>query len=212
MKKFTEERHSQTPDEFWIVEHHPVFTQGQAGKPEHLLNPENIPVVQTDRGGQITYHGPGQLVIYTLLDIQRKNLAVRTFIKQLEQGIIDLLRDYHISASTQCGAPGVYVSEAKIASLGLRIKRGCSYHGLSLNIAMDLEPFQRINPCGYADLKVIQISDFCPSISLPEIIPRLVAHLARILGYTTVITADDPLSPFTEESDRRAGEGIINSQ
>lgn len=186
MQHFTQQRTANTKDEFWVVEHPPVFTQGQAGKSEHILNPGDIPIVQTDRGGQVTYHGPGQLVLYTLIDIQRKHLAIRTLINALENALIALLKDYNIPASTRCGAPGVYVEDAKIASLGLRIRRGCSYHGLSLNVNMDLEPFTRINPCGYSDLKVTQISIFKPGASSATVTANLVTHLMQGLGYTVL--------------------------
>ncbi len=160
MQTFTSERQDDTPDELWVLSHLPVFTQGQAGKPEHLLAPGDIPVVQIDRGGQVTYHGPGQLVIYLLLDVRRAGLGVRELVSLIEQAIIDTLSAVRIEARTRSGAPGVYVDDAKIAALGLRIRRGCSYHGLSLNIAMDMEPFARINPCGYQGLAVTQVADF----------------------------------------------------
>ncbi|HDZ10323.1 lipoyl(octanoyl) transferase LipB [Pseudohongiella sp.] len=160
MQTFTSERQDETPDELWVLSHLPVFTQGQAGKPEHLLAPGDIPVVQIDRGGQVTYHGPGQLVIYLLLDVRRAGLGVRELVSLIEQAIIDTLSAVRIEARTRSGAPGVYVDDAKIAALGLRIRRGCSYHGLSLNIAMDMEPFARINPCGYQGLAVTQVADF----------------------------------------------------
>lgn len=190
MQNFTEQRTPETIDEFWLVEHWPVFTQGQAGKAEHVLNPGNIPIVQSDRGGQVTYHGPGQIVLYILIDIQRKTLAIRTLIRTLEQTIVDLLAQYGIPAATRCQAPGVYVNDAKIASLGLRIRRGYSYHGLSLNVTMDLEPFSRINPCGYRDLAVTQLSAFQPAVSLAMVTGDLVEHLARSLGYTTITAID----------------------
>ena len=159
MRDFTNRRDSQTRDEIWIVEHAPVFTQGLNGSAEHLLDPGNIPVVQIDRGGQITYHGPGQLVLYCLLDIARLGLGVKGLVAQIENSVIDLLERYRITAYTRKGAPGVYVGDAKIAALGLRIRKGCCYHGLSLNVDMDLEPFTRINPCGYSGLAVTQLRD-----------------------------------------------------
>lgn len=159
MKDFTQARDSQTIDEIWLVEHPSVFTQGQAGKPEHLLNPGSIPVVQVDRGGQVTYHGPGQQVVYFLLDLRRRKMGVRQLVSTIEQTVIDLLSKYDIKAQARSDAPGVYVGDKKICSLGLKIKRGCSFHGLALNIAMDKEPFSRINPCGYAGLQVIQTAD-----------------------------------------------------
>lgn len=168
MKQFTIDRDPTTEDELWLLEHHPVYTQGQAGKPEHILNSRSIPIVQTDRGGQVTYHGPGQLVIYTLLDIQRRQLGIRTFVLHLEQVLIQVLKHYHIAAAVQCGAPGVYVNDKKIASIGLRVKNGCTYHGIALNVAMDLTPFEGINPCGYKALKMTQIGDFVKDISIDE--------------------------------------------
>lgn len=160
MQAFTGERQDDTPDELWVLSHPPVFTQGQAGKPEHLLAPGDIPVIQIDRGGQVTYHGPGQLVMYLLIDVRRAGLGVRELVSLIEQAIIDTLSAVRIDAQTRAGAPGVYVDDAKIAALGLRIRRGCSYHGLSLNIAMDMEPFARINPCGFQGLAVTQVADF----------------------------------------------------
>ncbi|MDH7944481.1 lipoyl(octanoyl) transferase LipB [Pseudohongiella sp. SYSU M77423] len=159
MQTFTSERDQTTPDEIWILSHPPVFTQGQAGKAEHLLAPGDIPVVQIDRGGQVTYHGPGQLVVYLLIDIRRSGTGVRDLVSGIEQAIIETLSSLKVNAQTRTGAPGVYVGDAKIASLGLRIRRGCSYHGLSLNVAMDLEPFSRINPCGYQGLAVTQVTE-----------------------------------------------------
>ena len=160
MLAFTTSRTAETPDEIWIVEHPPVFTLGQAGKPEHLLVDVGIPVVKIDRGGQITYHGPGQVVLYLLLDLQRLKIKVRELVTAIEQAVIDFLAAYGVNADRLAGAPGVYVGDAKIAALGLKIKNGCSYHGLSLNVDMDLHPFTAINPCGYAGLKVVQTKDF----------------------------------------------------
>jgi len=159
MQQFTDQRNSETPDEIWLLEHKPVFTQGQAGKAEHLLFPGEIPVVQVDRGGQVTYHGPGQLVAYVLLDIKRRNLGVRQLVTMLEQILIELLGKYQISATARSDAPGVYVDGAKIASLGLRIRKGCSFHGLALNVDMDLAPFSQINPCGYAGMQMVKSAD-----------------------------------------------------
>lgn len=160
MQAFTAVRDEEAPDELWVLSHPPVYTQGQAGKAEHLLAPGDIPVIQIDRGGQVTFHGPGQLVIYLLIDVRRAGLGVRDLVSLIEQAIIDTLSAVKISATLKPGAPGVYVGDAKIAALGLRIRRGCSYHGLSLNVAMDLEPFSRINPCGYQGLAVAQVSDY----------------------------------------------------
>lgn len=154
MKAFTDNRTPDTPDEFWVVEHDPVYTQGQAGKAEHLLAPGNIPVVQSDRGGQVTYHGPGQIVAYVLLDLRRRGYGIKELVRRLEGTVIDLLAAQEIKAERVAGAPGVYVGGAKIAALGLRVRNGRTYHGLSLNVDMDMAPFAAINPCGYADLTV----------------------------------------------------------
>lgn len=159
MLSFTQNRTEKTPDELWFLQHEPVFTQGQAGKPEHLLFPGNIPVIQTDRGGQVTYHGPGQLVVYLLLDIKRLGIGARVLVEAIEAAVVNALTHWHIKADARMDAPGVYVAQKKIASLGLRIKNGCSFHGLALNVDMDLEPFKRINPCGYAGMEVTQIAD-----------------------------------------------------
>ena len=158
MKTFTDSRDPDTPDELWLLQHPAVFTQGQAGRAEHLLAPGDIPVVQVDRGGQVTYHGPGQSVIYLLVDLRRLGLGVRDLVNAIERAVLDLLSEYGIEAATRPAAPGVYVAGAKIASLGLRVRRGCSYHGLALNVDMDLEPFQRINPCGYQGLQVTSMA------------------------------------------------------
>jgi lipoyl(octanoyl) transferase len=193
MQIFTQHRTAKILDEFWVMEHTPVFTQGQAGKPEHILNPGDIPVVQSDRGGQITYHGPGQLILYLLIDIKRKNIEVRSMVCSIEKAIIDLLADYSIPASGRRDAPGVYVQDAKICSLGLRIRKGCSYHGLSFNIDMDLEPFSRINPCGYPHLKITQLRDFITPPPLTQISQQLIQHLSLHLQYTTLLNPPDPL-------------------
>lgn len=163
MQAFTNARTAETADEIWLVEHPPVFTQGLAGKEEHLLMPGDIPVVASDRGGQVTYHGPGQIVVYPLLDIQRLRIGPKSLVRGIEQVLIDYLAELGISAARRDGAPGVYVNQAKIASLGLRIRRRCCYHGLSLNLDMNLEPFQRINPCGYAGLQMTQVAEHCPA-------------------------------------------------
>ena len=159
MQDFTASRAPETPDELWIVEHPPVYTLGQAGKPEHILEDVGIPIVKIDRGGQVTYHGPGQVVIYLLLDLQRLKIKVRELVTAIEQAVIDFLAAQGVAAERRAGAPGVYVGDAKIAALGLKIRNGCSYHGLALNVDMDLSPFAAINPCGYAGLKVIQTKD-----------------------------------------------------
>jgi len=182
MQRFTAERDDDTPDELWIVEHPPVFTLGQAGKREHLLNPGDIPVVQVDRGGQVTYHGPGQVVIYLLLDLKRRKLGVRELVTRMEQAVVDLLAEEGIEAHPRADAPGVYVNDAKIAALGLRVKRGRSYHGLAFNVDMDLEPFTRINPCGYAGLKATQLKDLGVDADWETMARRLCGSLLRRLG------------------------------
>ena len=169
MKEFTMNRDGSTPDELWLLEHDPVYTQGQAGKPEHILNNNSIKIVQSDRGGQVTYHGPGQLVAYVLMDIRRRNMGIRTLVSKLEQVLVSVLAEYKIEANTRCGAPGVYVGEKKIASIGLRVKNGCTYHGIALNVDMDLNPFLGINPCGFAKMEMTQMSHYQPSIKLEEV-------------------------------------------
>ena len=181
MQDFTAGRTNETPDELWIVEHTPVYTLGQAGKPEHILEDVGIPVVRIDRGGQVTYHGPGQVVIYLLLDLQRLKIKVRELVTTIEQGVIDFLAAHGIAAERRAGAPGVYVGEAKIAALGLKIKNGCSYHGLSLNVDMDLYPFTAINPCGYAGLKVTQTRDLGIPLTAQEAGEQLSLHLLKQL-------------------------------
>ena len=185
MQAFTHQRSETTADELWLLEHPPVFTQGQNGKAEHLLNPASIPVIQTDRGGQITYHGPGQLMVYTLIDLKRKKIHVRELVTLLEQSVIDLLWTYGIQAHTQREAPGVYVEADKICSIGLRIRRGCSYHGIAFNIAMDLEPFSRINPCGFATLQMTQLSTLAGPQKVQETGSQLVTYLLKNLRYTS---------------------------
>ena len=181
MRTFTSGREADTPDEIWLVEHPPVYTLGQAGKPEHLLRAGDIPLVKTDRGGQITYHGPGQLVAYLLIDLARRGLKVRQLVSVMEQALIDCLAEYGITAERVAGAPGVYVDGAKIAALGLRVRNGRSYHGLSLNVDMDLTPFSWINPCGYEGLKTTQLADFGIRESLDTVGARLLGHLQRLL-------------------------------
>ncbi len=182
MQAFTDSRTDQTPDEIWLVEHDPVFTLGQAGKPEHVLMPGDIPVLHVDRGGQVTYHGPGQIVAYPLLDLKRLKVGVREYVNRIEQAIIDTLGDWNILAQRRDGAPGVYVNDAKVAALGIRVRRGCTFHGLAFNIAMDLEPFHRINPCGYAGLQVVSMEDLGGPGNLDAIKPRLLDHLAVQFG------------------------------
>lgn len=173
MKKFTDSRDAGSDDQLWLTEHDPVFTQGLNGRAEHLLSPGDIPVIQIDRGGQVTYHGPGQLLLYCLLDIARLGLGVKSLVAMLENTVIELLRHYDIDAHARPGAPGVYVGEAKVAALGLRIRKGCCYHGLSLNVDMDLEPFSRINPCGYHGLEVTQLKNFGVGDDLDRVGNRL---------------------------------------
>lgn len=182
MRIFTAERTDATPDEVWLLEHPPVYTLGQAGRAEHLLrNDAGIPLVKIDRGGQITYHGPGQLVVYLLLDLRRRHLKVRELVALMEQAIIDCLADYGLAAARKEGAPGVYIDGAKIAALGLRVRNGCSYHGLSLNVDVDLAPFTWINPCGYEGLKTIRLKDSGIGDSVDAVGDRLLGHLQRLL-------------------------------
>jgi lipoyl(octanoyl) transferase len=184
MQNYTDTRTASSPDQLWLLEHPPVFTLGQAGKTEHLLDPGEIPVIKTDRGGQVTYHGPGQLIAYLLLDLRRARLGVRTLVSHLEQTVISLLAEYGITATAHRDAPGVYIAERKIASLGLRVRRGCSFHGLSLNVDMNLAPFKRINPCGYPGLSVTQLADQQVVADMAAIAGQLPQHLAKALGYT----------------------------
>ncbi|MBY6194740.1 lipoyl(octanoyl) transferase LipB [Marinobacter hydrocarbonoclasticus] len=186
MKSFTANRDEATVDELWCLEHPRVFTQGQAGKAEHILLPGDIPVIQVDRGGQVTYHGPGQLVIYLLIDLTRRKLGVRNLVSAIEQAIVRTLAQSDIEAAPRSDAPGVYVNGAKIASLGLRVRRGCSFHGLALNVNMDMEPFSRINPCGYAGMSMCQVSDFEAGASVYDLERRLVNELVEGLGHTQV--------------------------
>jgi lipoyl(octanoyl) transferase len=181
MQEFTAARSADTPDELWLCEHPPVFTLGLAGKPEHLLRDVGIPVVKIDRGGQITYHGPGQIVCYLLLDLKRRELTVKTLVNRMEQAIIDLLAGHGVAAERLAGAPGVYVGGAKIGALGLKVKNGCSYHGLALNVAMDLAPFFAINPCGYEGMAVTQLSAFDPTADTESVGAKLVAQLQEKL-------------------------------
>ncbi len=195
MRAFTAARDAQTPDELWLLTHKSVFTQGQAGKPEHLLHTDEIPVVQIDRGGQVTYHSPGQLVAYLLLDVRRAGLGVRELVERIEQSVIDVVARHGIAVEGQRKAPGVYVNGAKLAALGLRIRNGCSYHGLSINIDMDLAPFSRINPCGYAGMAVTQLRDLLgPGLAgatlLQDTAAALTTALAARLGYSLVEDAE----------------------
>jgi len=185
MKSFTENRNSDTPDELWTLEHNSVFTQGLSGKPEHLLKATKIPIVQSDRGGQITYHAPGQLIIYCLIDIKRLGIGIKKIVSMIEQSLIELLSSYDITAHTLKGAPGVYVNDSKIAALGLKVKHGRTYHGLSLNIDMDLSPYKLINPCGCSDLKVTQMRNLTNNIlSISEIQHELSEYLIDSVAKT----------------------------
>ena len=200
MRTSTEARGDGSPDELWLLEHPPVYTLGRAARESHVLDPGPIPVVRTDRGGQVTYHGPGQLIVYLLIDLQRLGLGVKRFVHDIEEAMIGVLAGYGIAAARRAGAPGVYVDGRKIGALGLRVRRGCSYHGLSLNVAMDLEPFARIDPCGYPGLAVTQLTESAgldatdPAAALREVSERLVAALAGRLGYNGVLYKDG-LSP-----------------
>ena len=182
MQAFTDSRDENTPDEVWLVEHPPVFTQGQAGKAEHILAPGDIPVIQVDRGGQVTYHGPGQIVAYTLIDIRRAELSVRELVRGIEDAILAVLESYGVEAQRLAGAPGIYVDGVKIASLGLRVRKGKSFHGLALNVNLDLAPFQRINPCGFEGMQVTNLSAFA-EVEFKEVEQRLIASLGKVLGY-----------------------------
>ena len=189
MQDFTARRKEDTPDEAWLLEHRPVFTLGLAGRREHLLAPGDIPVIPVDRGGQVTYHGPGQLVVYLLLDLNRLGLGVQALVREMEGAVIDLLAAEGIEAHARRDAPGVYVKDAKIAALGLRVKRGRTYHGLALNLDMDLEPFGRIDPCGFPGMAVTQLRELGLSPGMDEVSSRLLSHLARRLGYTALLSA-----------------------
>jgi len=193
MRRFTDQRQALWPDEIWFCEHESVYTQGLNGKPQHILDAGTIPVVQVDRGGQITYHGPGQLVGYIMMDIKRRQWGIRRLVSGIEQALVDLLASYQIPGYARAEAPGVYVDGAKIAALGLRVRRGGSYHGFSLNVDMDLTPFQRINPCGYAGMAVSQIAAFRPGITVAQVISDLTPFLSTRLALY-------PNSPLTATS------------
>lgn len=204
MRAFTDARDAASADEVWLLEHPPVFTQGQAGLAEHLLATGDIPVIQVDRGGQVTYHGPGQLVGYLMIDIRRLGIGVRALVETIENAIIDVLAGYGVEAGSRRDAPGVYVGNAKIASLGLRVRRGCSFHGLALNLDVDLEPFQRINPCGYAGLEVVRLKDLVDTWQSEEsthVAERLAGRLAAGLGYDRIQRLDGlPVAAQTMEN------------
>ena len=192
MQRFTDARDASTADELWLVEHDPVFTLGQAGKAEHLLAPGDIPVVPVDRGGQVTYHGPGQLVAYPLLDLRRLGIGVRELVQRIEQSVIDTLATWGIAAARREGAPGVYVDGAKIMALGLRVRRGCSFHGLAFNIAMDLTPYARINPCGFQGLRLTQVVDLGGPGHVADAARVLVPRLAAQFGLSPCSVAEPP--------------------
>jgi len=194
MSAFTDNRVADTVDELWVLEHDPVFTLGQAGKMEHVLIPGDIPVVPVDRGGQVTYHGPGQIVAYPLIDLRRVGVSVRELVNKIEQSIIDALAHWNIDAARLDGAPGVYVGAAKIAALGLRVRRGCSFHGLALDVNMNLEPFQRINPCGYKGLEVTQMVDCGGPSRLADVEEVLVGEFCRQFGFDA-----EPAAPVLPE-------------
>ena len=179
MRHFTDQRTASTADELWLLQHTPVFTLGKNGKPEHILDAADVPVIKSDRGGQVTYHGPGQIVVYTLLDLKRMNIGVRELVTRIENSVINLLGEYGITAAARKDAPGVYVGNSKIAALGLRVRKGCSFHGLSLNVDMDLAPFARINPCGYQGLEVTQLSALTDVSDFSNVEQRLLSHLTQ---------------------------------
>lgn len=182
MQAFTDNRDENTADEIWFVEHPPVFTMGLNASEDHLLAPGEIPVVQIDRGGQVTFHGPGQLMVYPLVDLRRSNIGVRKLVTALEQSVVDLVAEFKVTAAARADAPGVYVDDEKLASVGLRIRRGASFHGMALNVSIDLEPFSRINPCGYAELQMTDLHRLAIELSLEEAAERLLPHFLRHLG------------------------------
>jgi lipoyl(octanoyl) transferase len=199
MSQFTRARNKNIPDEIWCLQHPPVFTLGMAGKEEHILDAGGIPVIKTDRGGQVTYHGPGQLVVYLLLDLQRKGITVKRYVSLIEQSLIDMCASLDINAERKTGAPGVYVADKKIAALGIRVKRGCSYHGLALNVDMDLSPFRQINPCGYPGLQVTQVKDEGSEMDVATAFISLLPYLMKHLDYTEVV-ADQSDTQLLEPS------------
>jgi len=192
MQAYTDQRGEDDEDQLWLVEHDPVFTLGQAGKPEHVLAAGDIPVLQVDRGGQVTYHGPGQLVAYPMVDLRRLGLGVRELVQRIEQATLDALAEWGIAAQRREGAPGIYVGAAKIMALGLRVRRGCSFHGLAFNVSMDLSPYARINPCGFRGLQAVQLVDLGGPGDLSAVAPVLVHHLSRQLGLRPVADPSDP--------------------
>ena len=199
MREFTFQRESTTTDEVWMLEHLPVFTQGLSGKSEHVLNTHEIPFIQCDRGGQVTYHGPGQLMVYLLLDLHRLNLKTRSFVRTIENSVIDSLKHLDINARGKEEAPGVYIGEAKICSIGLRVRRGWSYHGLALNVAMNLTPFTYINPCGFKGLNMTQIRDYVSDINLPTVRQAIIPPLLKNFGYNQpLIKTETTLESFID--------------
>jgi lipoyl(octanoyl) transferase len=191
MQRFTDERTADTPDEIWLLEHPPVFTLGMNAKPEHLLAPGDIPVVQIDRGGQVTYHGPGQLVVYPLVDLRRAGLGVRDLVTALERSVIDYVAQFGVVAECRRSAPGVYVADRKLASVGIRIRRGASYHGMAMNVSLDTEPFTRINPCGYAGLQVTRLADLSNINTVEAAGLGLETHLLRALGFPPIVSSGE---------------------
>ncbi len=190
MREFNDQRDKSTEDQIWLLEHQPVYTLGLSDKTEHLLNTENIPVIKTDRGGQVTYHGPGQLVAYLLIDLKRRPYSIKKLVSLIEESIIEYLDDYDIVAKRKAGAPGVYVNEEKIAALGIRVRKGCSYHGLALNINMDLKPFEGINPCGYEGLICTQLVNFKKDISVSEVKKNIAKYLLKHLDKSDGLLSD----------------------
>jgi len=191
MQHLTDNRDKCTTDEIWLLEHEPIFTQGQAGKAEHLLNTGDIPVVQVDRGGQVTYHGPGQLVVYLMIDLRRNKIGVRDIVTLMENTIISVLATFSVTAYAKSDAPGVYVGNTKIASLGLRVRRGSSFHGLALNLDLDTEPFLRINPCGYAGMQMSNLSDYVDNIDKQQVAQLMADHIVQEIGYQSVTLATE---------------------
>ncbi len=190
MKQFVDNRSDDAPDEIWLLEHPPVYTQGLNGRAEHIIDPGGIPVVASDRGGQATYHGPGQLIVYTMIDLQRKRLGIRRLVSALEETAAGVLKQYGLAPETRRDAPGVYIDAAKIASIGLRIRRGCSYHGLSLNVCMDLSPFSGIDACGFSGLRITQLSDLVGPIGLHEVMVPVIGQLMEVLDYTELVAPE----------------------
>ncbi len=186
MQSFTDDRDKATLDQLWVVEHPSVFTQGQAGKPEHILDSGDIPIIQVDRGGQVTYHGPGQIVMYPMIDLKRHKMGIKALVNGIEEALIQTLAKYHVMAKRKENAPGVYVEGKKIASLGLRVRKGCTFHGLAFNIDMDLNPFLRINPCGYAGLEVTQLSELSTGVDISDVQDQLIQQLCQQLQFNAV--------------------------